>query len=52
MGYWSSAKSDRAHHGLAAQFEAHSVDRQYRAVVYGVPDGNDPRLRGLARDQF
>ena len=41
------AKSDRAHHGLAAQFEAHSVIRHYLAVVHGVPSGNDPRLRGL-----
>ena len=41
------AKSDRAHHGLAAQFEAHSVKRHYLAVVYAVPSANDPRLRGL-----
>ncbi|WP_299663266.1 RluA family pseudouridine synthase [uncultured Ruegeria sp.] len=41
------AKSDAAHHGLAAQFEAHSVERYYRAVCYGVPDANDPRLRGI-----
>jgi 23S rRNA pseudouridine1911/1915/1917 synthase len=41
------AKSDRAHHGLAAQFEAHTVNRRYLAVVHGVPDAADPRLRGL-----
>ncbi|SPF81027.1 RluA family pseudouridine synthase [Pseudoprimorskyibacter insulae] len=41
------AKSDRAHHGLAAQFEKHTVDREYRAVCYGVPDTADPRLRGV-----
>mgnify|MGYP005857008075 CR=1 FL=1 len=41
------AKTDRAHHGLAVQFAAHHVSRHYTAVVYGVPDGNDPRLRGL-----
>ena len=46
-GLLVAAKSDRAHQGLAAQFEAHTVDRHYRAVVYGVPDGNDPRLRGV-----
>ncbi|MGQ0564283.1 MAG: RluA family pseudouridine synthase [Gemmobacter sp.] len=40
------AKSDRAHHGLAAQFEAHSVERRYLAVCHGVPDAADPRLRG------
>jgi 23S rRNA pseudouridine1911/1915/1917 synthase len=41
------AKSDAAHHGLAAQFEAHSVERLYKAICYGVPDPGDPRLRGL-----
>ncbi|WP_417719704.1 RluA family pseudouridine synthase [Salipiger sp.] len=41
------AKSDRAHHGLAAQFEAHSAERAYMAVVNGVPDPGDPRLRGI-----
>ena len=41
------AKSDRAHHGLAAQFEAHTVNRHYMAVVNGVPSAYDPRLRGL-----
>ncbi len=46
------AKSDQAHHGLAAQFEAHSVERYYRAVVYGVPDASDPRLRGIRGVSF
>ena len=46
------AKSDEAHHGLAKQFEKHSVQRHYRAVVYGVPDAADPRLRGLAGVDF
>ena len=40
------AKSDRAHHGLAQQFEAHTVTRRYLAVCHGVPDASDPRLRG------
>ena len=40
------AKSDRAHHGLAEQFEAHTVTRRYLAVCHGVPDASDPRLRG------
>ena len=31
------AKSDRAHEGLAQQFKAHSIDRLYAAIVYGVP---------------
>jgi 23S rRNA pseudouridine1911/1915/1917 synthase len=46
------AKSDAAHHGLAAQFEAHSVTRYYQALVYGVPDANDPRLRGIRGTSF
>lgn len=40
------AKSDRAHHGLAAQFEAHSAQRRYLALAHGVIDGADARLRG------
>lgn len=46
------AKSDVAHHGLAAQFEKHSVERHYRALVYGVPDASDPRLRGTKGVSF
>lgn len=42
------AKSDAAHHGLAAQFAAHTADRAYGAVCYGAPDPGDPRLRGVA----
>ena len=46
------AKSDKAHHGLAAQFEKHTVERYYNAIVYGVPDANDPRLRGVKGVSF
>ena len=46
------AKSDRAHHGLAAQFEKHSVDRHYLAICHGVPDASDPRLRGVRGTSF
>ncbi|MBD3677148.1 MAG: RluA family pseudouridine synthase [Rhodobacteraceae bacterium] len=46
------AKSDRAHHGLAAQFEAHTAERHYCAVVYGVPAAADPRLRGVRGVSF
>ncbi|WP_137703014.1 RluA family pseudouridine synthase [Marimonas lutisalis] len=46
------AKSDRAHQGLAAQFEKHTVTRYYLAVVYGVPDAADPRLRGVRGVSF
>ena len=40
------AKTDRAHHGLAAQFADHSVSRSYVALCHGVPDLADPRLLG------
>ena len=46
------AKSDRAHHGLADQFEAHDVVRHYLAVCYGVPDTADPRLHGIKGTSF
>jgi 23S rRNA pseudouridine1911/1915/1917 synthase len=46
------AKSDVAHHGLASQFEKHTVERYYQAIVYGVPDANDPRLRGVKGASF
>ncbi|CAN0603626.1 unnamed protein product, partial [Ectocarpus sp. 12 AP-2014] len=41
------AKSDAAHHGLAAQFADHSLERSYLAVCHGVPDIGDPRLAGV-----
>ena len=31
------AKTDLAHQGLSAQFAAHSLERAYQAVVWGVP---------------
>ena len=46
------AKSDRAHHGLAAQFEKHTVNRHYLAVVHGCPSAADPRLRGTKGVSF
>lgn len=46
------AKSDRAHHGLAAQFERHTVNRRYLALVNGLPDANDPRLHGVKGTSF
>lgn len=51
-GLLVAAKSDRAHHGLAAQFEAHSVTRHYLAICHGVPEGSDPRLRGTRGVSF
>lgn len=46
------AKSDAAHHGLAAQFAAHSAERTYLALCYGVPEASDPRLRGVRGVNF
>ena len=46
------AKSDAAHGGLSEQFAAHSVEREYAAVVYGSPDAGDPRLRGVRGASF
>ncbi|MFV0515591.1 MAG: RluA family pseudouridine synthase [Jhaorihella sp.] len=46
------AKSDAAHQGLAAQFEAHDVERYYQAVCHGLPDAGDPRLCGVRGAAF
>ncbi len=46
------AKTDAAHQGLAAQFEAHTVERLYQAICYGVPEASDPRLRGIKGVSF
>ncbi|MBI1416138.1 MAG: RluA family pseudouridine synthase [Limimaricola sp.] len=46
------AKSDKAHHGLAAQFAKHTVERRYLALCAGVPDQNDPRLHGVRGTSF
>ncbi|WP_370283638.1 RluA family pseudouridine synthase [Pseudooceanicola sp.] len=46
------AKTDLAHHGLAAQFADHSVERAYLALCHGVPDAGEPRLRGLRGVSF
>lgn len=46
------AKSDRAHHGLAAQFAAHDLRRHYLALCYGLPEPAEPRLAGLRGVSF
>ena len=51
-GLLVAAKSDRAHHGLAAQFADHSVERRYLAICYGEPSSSDPRLRGIKGASF
>ena len=39
------AKSDQVHRALAAQFEARSVNKQYQAIVVGVPDRDRDIIR-------
>lgn len=44
------AKTDVAHEGLARQFQAHSIDRRYLAIVNGVPKTNEGSINApLAR---
>ena len=49
------AKTDVVHRGLSAQFEAHSITRQYIAVVCGVPSETtgtiDARIARSRRDR-
>jgi len=45
-GLLVAAKTDRAHAGLAQQFAAHSIDRQYRAIVRGLPVPASGTVRG------
>ena len=40
------AKNDAAHHALARQFAAHSIDRVYRAVVWGAPMPPNGEIQG------
>ena len=40
------AKTDQAHHGLSEQFAAHSVNRAYLAVVWGVPSPRRGKIEG------
>jgi 23S rRNA pseudouridine1911/1915/1917 synthase len=45
-GLMVAAKNDLAHHGLARQFAAHSLDRAYHAVVWGSPTPRAGQLAG------
>ncbi len=45
-GLMVSAKNDAAHHGLAAQFSEHSLDRAYQAVVWGTPSPKADTITG------
>lgn len=45
------AKHDAAHQALARQFEAHSVERAYQALVWGLPSPSAGRIEGdIGRD--
>lgn len=46
------AKDDRAHQGLSAQFETHSIDRVYETVVFGkMPEENGTVDAPIGRSQ-
>ena len=45
-GLLVAAKNDRAHHGLAAQFAEHSIERVYNALVWGVPLPRQGEIEG------
>ncbi len=45
-GVMLAAKTDRAHAALSAQFARHSVERTYRALVWGVPQPAAGRIEG------
>jgi len=40
------AKNDEAHHALARQFAAHSIDRVYKAFVWGAPSPQQGEITG------
>ena len=45
-GLMVAAKNDMAHRGLAKQFSDHSLDRAYKAVVWGVPKTKAGAIEG------
>lgn len=50
-GVMVCAKSDMAHRGLVDQFQVHSIDRAYFAVVWGVPEPRHGEVTGrIGRD--
>lgn len=46
-GVLVAAKSDRAHQGLAAQFEKHTVKRIYQALIFGTPQEETGKIEGI-----
>ena len=52
-GVLVAAKNEAAMHGLSKQFAAHSVERTYSAVVWGIPRKNEGTIEGnLGRNPF
>ncbi|HEC90069.1 MAG TPA: RluA family pseudouridine synthase [Alphaproteobacteria bacterium] len=50
-GLLVAAKTDAAHRGLAEQFAVHSVERAYKALVWGRPRPMEARITGnIGRD--
>ena len=45
-GLLIAAKSEAAHHGLALQFSAHTIERCYTALVWGVPSPLSGTIEG------
>ncbi len=41
-----AAKNDAAHHSLSRQFAAHSLERAYKALVWGVPNPRQGEVEG------
>ncbi len=49
-GVMVAAKNDAAHRALAEQFQDHSIEREYRALVRGVPGPDEGRIeRAIGR---
>ena len=45
-GLLVAAKTDKAHAGLSTQFAAHTVERTYEAVVWGIPQPHANQIIG------
>ncbi|MBK0397927.1 RluA family pseudouridine synthase [Limibaculum sp. M0105] len=51
-GLLVAAKTEAAMAGLAALFATHDIEREYRAILWGMPDRAEPRLAGLPGVSF
>lgn len=50
-GLLVAAKTDAAHHGLADLFARHDIEREYQALVWGLPNPLQGRIEGaIGRD--